>query len=323
MSWDILAISEQGHLMLMVACAVCAHFVIWQSHCSCPSVMLTEDINSLLPEVDNPIIQKTGFCIHIHCTLKCAIVQNTRVSVQHVLHTVCVYTAQAGVWMSEMVKVKWIGRVSWLLFNSSHNRSCQEYWVTAFRADSATRHVTDIKSTPVEEPMIITLHLLHFKYVLFPRPSANTQYLWLLIWSGYSICSHNLCSCVSIYSNTCCKSSTSHVLCVVSTMVIFIKFDGKSTNSNWHYQKSLKNEHDNYSTLPGNINFLYVCMWDILLNNDMFDTGNNQNYYGPIDVKYFSHDYLEKNQEWASDSAISKEVPLIWHFWLTQVWKLM
>lgn len=26
----------------------------------------------------------------------------------------------------------------------------------------------------------------------------------------------------------------------------------------------------------------------------MFDTGNNQNYYGPIDVKYFSHDYLEK-----------------------------
>lgn len=133
----------------------------------------------------------------------------------------------------------------------------------------------------------------------------------------------DLCSCVSIYSNTCCKSSTSHVLCVVSTMVIFIKFDGKSTNSNWHYQKSLKNEHDNYSTLPGNINFLYVCMWDILLNNDMFDTGNNQNYYGPIDVKYFSHDYLEKNQEWASDSAISKEVPLIWHFWLRQVWKLM
>lgn len=29
----------------------------------------------------------------------------------------------------------------------------------------------------------------------------------------------------------------------------------------------------------------------------MFDTGNNQNYYGPIDVKYFSHEYLEKNQE--------------------------
>lgn len=98
--------------MLMVACAVCVHFVIWQSHRSCPSVMLTEDINSLLPEVDNPIIQKTGFCIHIHCTLKYAIVLNTRVSVQHVLHTVCVYTAQAGVWMSEMVKVKWIGRVS-------------------------------------------------------------------------------------------------------------------------------------------------------------------------------------------------------------------
>lgn len=189
---------------------------------------------------------------------KCA--KHPSVSVQHVLHTVCVYTAQARVWMSEMVKVKRIGRVSWLLFNSSHNRSCQEYWVTAFRADSPTRHVIDIKSTPVEEPMIITLHLLHFKYVLFLRPSANTQYLWLLIWSGYSICSHNVCSCVSIYSNTCCKPSTSHVLCVVSTMVIFIKFDGKSTNSNWHYQKSLKNEHDNYSTFPGNINFLYVCM---------------------------------------------------------------
>lgn len=99
---------------------------------------------------------------------KCA--KHLCVSVQHVLHTVCVYTAQAGVRMSEMVKVKRIGRVSWLLFNSSHNRSCQEYWLTAFRADSPTRHVTDIKSkisTPVEEPMIITLHVLHFKYVLF------------------------------------------------------------------------------------------------------------------------------------------------------------
>lgn len=48
-------------------------------------------------------------------------------------------------------------------------------------------------------------------------------------------------------------------------------------------------------------------MRDILLNNDMFDTGDNQNYYGPIDVKYFSHDYLEKNQEWASDMPSLKQ----------------
>lgn len=46
--------------MLMVACAVCVHFVIWQSHCSCPSVMLTEDINSLLPEADNPSFKRQG-----------------------------------------------------------------------------------------------------------------------------------------------------------------------------------------------------------------------------------------------------------------------
>lgn len=249
--------------MLMVACAVRVHFVIWQSHCSCPSVMLTEDINSLLPEADNPSFKRQGsaFIYTAHLSVqvcKTPLCECTTCAA----HFVCLHCpGWCCVWMSEMVKVKRIGRVSWLLFNSSHNRSCQEYWVTAFRADSPTSHVTDIKSTPVEEPMIITLHLSHFKYVLFPRPSANTQYLWLLIWSGYSICSHNVCSCVSIYSNTCCNPSTSHVLCVVGTMVIFIKFDGKSTNSNWHYQKSLKNEHDNYSTLPENINFLYV--WEI------------------------------------------------------------
>lgn len=83
--------------MLMVACAVCVHFVIWQSHCSCPSVMLTEDINSLLPEADNPSFKRQGsafiytqvcktplceyttcaaHCVCLHCPGWCVDVRN-------------------------------------------------------------------------------------------------------------------------------------------------------------------------------------------------------------------------------------------------------
>lgn len=62
-----------------------------------------------------------------------------------VCSSVCVCTPQSGVWVSKLVKVKQIGGVSWLLFNSSRNRSCQEYWLTAFTVDSSTWHVIDIK----------------------------------------------------------------------------------------------------------------------------------------------------------------------------------
>lgn len=79
-----------------------------------------------------------------------------------VCSSVC--TPQSGVWVSKLVKVKQIGGVSWLLFKSSCNRSCQEYWLTAFIADSSCWNAIDIKcktSIPVKEPMIVCLHSSH------------------------------------------------------------------------------------------------------------------------------------------------------------------
>lgn len=79
-------------------------------------------------------------------------------------HTdVCsVFIHQSAVWVSELVKVKLIGGVSWLLFNRSRNTSCQQYWLTAFTADSSTWHIIDIEwktSTPVKKPVIIYVML--------------------------------------------------------------------------------------------------------------------------------------------------------------------
>lgn len=107
------------------AVCVCASILLWQSHCGCPSVMLTEDINSLLPEADSPSFSTQCFCIHIRRTLMCVQVQHLSVCVCGREVSVC--TPQSGVWVSVLVKVNQIGGVSGLLFNSSRNSSCQEY----------------------------------------------------------------------------------------------------------------------------------------------------------------------------------------------------
>lgn len=82
-----------------------------------------------------------------------------------VCSSVC--TPQSGVWVSQLVKVKQIGGVSWLLFKSGRNRRCQEYWLTALIADSSCWNSSDIKcktSIPVKEPMSVCLHSSHTQY---------------------------------------------------------------------------------------------------------------------------------------------------------------
>lgn len=185
---------------------VCAHCVCPLCYgrvlCGCPSVMLTEDINSLLPEADNPSFstQRVLRSCTVHIWLRmCATPQCE----QHVCAAVCVCvsvcTPQSGVWVSKVVKVKQIGGVSWLLFKCSRNRSCPEYWLTAFIADSSSWHVIDIKcktSIPVKEPMIICLHLSHSRNTLFFRPRAAMSWghSTCVHWSeGASVC---VCECV-------------------------------------------------------------------------------------------------------------------------------
>lgn len=67
----------KGRLVVVVVCVCGRGMCVYSSHCSCPSAVLTEDINSLLPEADNPSFSTQWFCIYIQCTFVCTCVRHT------------------------------------------------------------------------------------------------------------------------------------------------------------------------------------------------------------------------------------------------------